>query len=169
MVKDILSGNPQHQICQALKLRVPLIIVPVCRAHGVQVAYLYVIVKPEHIRREQGGFSDWNKLVAVLLLFILQRIDGCCKVCLVQVLIEFLNAFIHFNARGFALIAVVHHHRHECFPIHSAAWTSFLDTFDSIRVGVNECQVGLIDGDMPRNPWGDHQGLDWAFPHWRYF
>ena len=71
VVKGILSGKPQHQICQALKLRVPLIIVPICRAHGVQVAYLYVIVELKHIEREQGGFSDWNKLVAILLLFIL--------------------------------------------------------------------------------------------------
>ena len=70
VVKGILSCNPQHHICQALELRVPLIIVPVCQAHGVQAAYLYVIVEPEHIGREQGGFSDWNKLVAVFLLFI---------------------------------------------------------------------------------------------------
>ncbi len=86
-----------------------------------------------------------------------------------QVLVEFSNAFKHFNAQGFALIAVVHHHRHECVPIPPAAWTSVLDTFDSIQVGLDECQVGLIDGDVPRNPWGDYQGLDRAFPRWRDF
>jgi hypothetical protein len=58
-----------------MKFRVPLITVPVCRAHGVQVEYLYVIVEAKHIRREQGGFSDWHKLVAVLLLFIVQSDD----------------------------------------------------------------------------------------------
>jgi hypothetical protein len=107
--------------------------------------------------------------VAILLLFTIQRIDCCCRVRLVQVLVKFSNALIHFNAWGFALIPVVHHHRHECFPILPAAWTSVLDTFDSIRVQVNECQMGLIDGGMPRNPWGDHQGLDWAFLRWRDF
>jgi hypothetical protein len=132
VVKGILSGNQQHQTCQALKLRVPLIIVPVCRARGVRVAYLYVIVKPMHIRREQGGSSDWNKLVATPLPFIVQRIDCCHRVCLVQVLVIFLNALIHFNARGLALIPVVHGHRHECFPIPPAAWMSVLDTFDGI-------------------------------------
>jgi hypothetical protein len=152
-----------------LKLRVPLIIIPVCWARGVQVAYLYAIVKPKHIGREQGGFSDQKKLVAILLLFIVQRIDCCHRVCLVKVLVEFLNAFIHFNAQGFALISVVHRHRHKCFPIAPAVWTSVLDTFDSILVRVNECQVGLIDGGMPRNPWVNHQGLDWAFPRWRDF
>ncbi len=49
-----------------------------------------------------------------------------------QVLIKFSNALIHFNAQGFALTPVVHHHRHECFPIPPTAWTSVLDTFDSI-------------------------------------
>jgi hypothetical protein len=108
VVKGILSGNPQHQICWLLTLRVPLVIVPVCRAHGVRVAYLYVIVKPKNIGREQGGFSDRNKLGAILLLFIVQRFDCCHRVRLVQVLVNFPNALIHCNARGFALISVVH-------------------------------------------------------------
>ncbi len=34
---------------------------------------MYVIVKAKHIRRERGGFSNWNKLVAILFLFIVQR------------------------------------------------------------------------------------------------
>ncbi len=62
MVKGILSGNPQHHICRALELRVPLIIIPICWAHGVQVAYLDVIVEAEHIGREQEGFSNWINL-----------------------------------------------------------------------------------------------------------
>jgi hypothetical protein len=108
--------------------------------------HLYVIVEPKHIRREQGGFRNWDKLVAILLLFIVQRIECCHRVRLVQVLINFLNALIHFNAWGFTLIPVVHRHRHKCFPIPPAVWTSVLDTFDNIQVGVNECQVGLICG-----------------------
>ncbi len=156
MVKGILSSSLQHHICWALKLRVPLIIIPVCQAHGVQVAYLYVIVEAKHIGREQEGLSNWSKLVAILLLVIVQRIDCCCRVRLVQVLLIFLNALIHFNAQGFALIPVVHHHRHECFAISPAVWMSVLDTFGNIRVRVNERQVDFIDGDMPRNPWGDH-------------
>jgi hypothetical protein len=169
VVKGVLSCNPQYHICRALKLRVPLIIVPVCQAHGVRAAYLYVIVEAKHIGREQGGLSNQNKLVAILLLFIVQRIDCCHRVRIVQVHVKFSNALIHFNARRFALIPVVHHHRCKCFPIPPAAWTSVLDTFDSIQVGVDVCQIGLIDGDMPRNPWGDHQGLDWTFLRWGDF
>ncbi len=164
MVKGLLSGNPQHHICWTLELRVPLIIVPVCRTHGVQVVDLYVIVGAKHIGRKRGGVSNWNKLVAVLLLFIVQRVNCCCRVCLVQVLINFLNALIHFNAWRFTLIPVIHHYRHGCFPVTPAAWMGVLDTFDSIQVGVDECQVGLIDGNMSRNPCIDHRGLDWALP-----
>jgi hypothetical protein len=114
-----------------LKLRVTLVIVPVCQAHGVQVAYLYVIVEAKHMGREQGGFSNQNKLVVVLLLFIVQWIDCCHRVCLVQVFVKILNALIYFNAQGFALIPVVHHHRHECFPIPPAEWRSVLDDWFS--------------------------------------
>ncbi len=84
-----------------LELGVPLVIVPVCQAHGAQVADLYVIVKTKHIGREGGGVCDWGKLVAILFLFVVQQVNCCCWVCLVQVLVEFLNALIHFGAWRF--------------------------------------------------------------------
>ncbi len=77
-----------------------------------------------------------------------------------QVLVEFLNALIHFDAWRFALIPVIHHHRHKCFPIPPAVWRDDLNTFDSIRVRVDVHQMGLIIGNLSRNPCGDHQGLD---------
>ncbi len=55
-------------------LGVPLVIVPVCQTLGVRVADLYVIVEAKYIRREGGGFSNWDKLVAILFLFIVQRV-----------------------------------------------------------------------------------------------
>ncbi len=83
MVKGILGGNLQHNIPWTLELGVPLVIVPIRRAHGVQVADLYVIVKAEHIGREGGGFSDLDKLVAILFLFVVQWVNCCHRVCLV--------------------------------------------------------------------------------------
>ncbi len=76
VVKGVLGGNPQHHIHQTLELGVPSVIVPVCWTHGVRVADLYVIVKAKHIGREGGGFSNWDKLVAVLFLSVVQRIVG---------------------------------------------------------------------------------------------
>ncbi len=98
MVKGILGSNPQHHIHRMLELGVPLIIVPFCQAHGVQVADLYVIVKVEHIRGEGGSISDWENLVGIIYLFVIQQVNCCCRVCIVQVLVEFSNALIHFGA-----------------------------------------------------------------------
>ncbi len=130
MVKGVLSGNPQHIICPTLELRVSLIIIPVCQAHGVQVTYLYVIVEARHIGKEKGGFSNQDKFLAMLFLFIVHWINCCCRVRLVEVLVEFSIALIHFDAGRFALISVIHCHRRECFPIPPAAWTGVLDTFN---------------------------------------
>ncbi len=149
MVIGILGDNPQHHIHRTLELEVPLVIVPVCRAHGVQVAYLYVIVKAKHIQKEGGGVCDQDKLVAILFRFVVQQINCCCGVCLVHVLVELSNVLIHFGDWRFTLIPVIHHHRHKCFPVSPFAWMGVLDTFDNIRVGVDVCQMGLIDGNMP--------------------
>ncbi len=132
MVKGVLGGNPQHHIRWALELGVPLVILPICWAHGVQVAHLYVIVKTKHIGGEGGWVSNWDKLVSILFLFFTQWINCCCRVCLVKVLIEFSNALIHFGAWRFTLIPVIHHHRHKYSPITPTAWMGVLDTFDGI-------------------------------------
>ena len=105
-----------HHIRQTLELEIPLVIIPVHQTHGVQVADLYVIVKAEHIGREGGGFSDLDKLVAILFLFVVQWVNCCHRVCLVQVLVEFLNALIHFGAWRFTLIPVIHRHMVWCTP-----------------------------------------------------
>ncbi len=121
---------------------------PICRAHGVRVAEWYVIVKTKHIRGEGGEGSNRDKLVSILFLFIVQWVNCFHRVCLVKVLLEFLNALIHFDAWRFTLIPVIHHHRHKCFPITPTARTGVLDTFDGFRVGVDVLQMGLIDGNM---------------------
>jgi hypothetical protein len=110
-------GNPQHHIRWTLELGVPLVIVPVCWAHGVQVADLYVIVKTKHIGGEGGGVSSWGKLVSILFLFVVQWVNNCHGDCLVKVLVEFLNALIHFGAWRFTLIPVIHCHRHKFSPL----------------------------------------------------
>ncbi len=148
MVKGVLGGNPQHHIHRALELGVPLVILPICWAQGVQVADLYVIVKTQHIGEEGSGVSNWDKLVSILFLFVIQRVNCCRGVCLVKVLVEFSNAHIHFDAWRFTLIPVIHPHRHRCFPITPTAWTGVLDTFDGIQVGVDVLQMGLINGNM---------------------
>jgi hypothetical protein len=119
--------------------------------------------------REGGGFSNWDKLVTILFLFVIQQVNCCRRVCLVQLLVKFLNALIHFGAWRFTLIPVIHRHRHKCFPITPTAWMGVLDTLDSIQVKIDVRQMGLIDGSMSRNPWGDHRGLDWPLPCWRGF
>jgi hypothetical protein len=132
-----------------LEHRVPLVILPaVCRAHCVQVADLYVIVKTQHVGGEGTGVISWDKLVSILFLIIAQWVNCGHGVCPVKVLIEFLNAPIHFGAWRFTLIPVIHHHRHKCFPITPTAWTGVLDTFDGIPVGVDVLKMGLIDGSM---------------------
>ncbi len=82
MVKGVLGGNLQHRIHWALELRVSLVIVPVCQAHGVQVADLYVIVKTEQIGGESGGVSIWDKLVSILFPFVIQRVNR--RLCLAE-------------------------------------------------------------------------------------
>ncbi len=149
MVKGVLDGNPQHHIHWTLELGFPLVIIRVCQAHGVQIADLYVIVKTKHIRREGGRVSNWDKLVSILFLFVVLRVNCCRSVCLVQVLVEILNALIHFGAWRFTLIFVIHHHKHKYFPVTPTAWTGVLDTFDSIQVRVDIRQLGLIYGSMP--------------------
>ncbi len=134
MVKGILGGNLQHHISQALELGVPLVILPISRAHGLQVADLYAFVKPQHVGREGAGVGNWDKLVSILFLFIVQRIYCHHWVCLMMVLIGFLNALIHFDAWRFTLISVVHRHGHKCFPITSTAWTGVLNTFNGLQV-----------------------------------
>ncbi len=101
-----------------------------------------MIVEAKHIGREGGRFSNRDKLVAVLFLFVIQRVNCCRRVCLVQVLVKFSNALIHFGAWRFTLIPVIHCHRHECFPITPAVWMGVLDTFDNIRVEVGVHQMG---------------------------
>ncbi len=85
--------------------------------YKLQVADLYVIVKTKHIRGEGGKVSNWDKLVSILFLFIVQQVNCCHRVCLAKVLLEFSNVLIHFDAWRFTLIPVIHHHRHKCFPI----------------------------------------------------
>jgi hypothetical protein len=126
VVKGILCGNPQNHISRALELGVPLVILPVHRAHGVQVANLYVIVKTQHIGGEGVWVNNRDKLVSILFLFVVQRVNCCCGVCLVKVHVEFLNALVHFGAWRFALIPVIHCHRHKCFPIALTAWMGVL-------------------------------------------
>ncbi len=87
MVKGVLGGNPQHNISWELELGIPLVILPFSQAHGVQDADLYVIVKPQHVRRESGRVRNWDKLVNILFLSVVQRINCCCWVCLVKVLV----------------------------------------------------------------------------------
>jgi hypothetical protein len=149
VVKGILGSNPQHHIHLTLEFGVPLVIILICRAHGVQVADLYVIVKAKHIGKEGVGVSDWDKLVANLFLFLLQWVSCCHRVCLVQVLVDFLNALIHFGAWRFPLIPVIHHHRYKCFPVTPTSWMGVLNTFDSIQVRVDVRQMVLIDGNIP--------------------
>jgi hypothetical protein len=76
VVKGVLGGNPQYHICRALELWVPLIIFIVCQAHGVQVLHLYVIAKTKHIEGEGGRATNWDKLVSILFLFIIQHTAG---------------------------------------------------------------------------------------------
>ncbi len=66
MVKGVLGGNLQHHIHWALELGVPLVILPVQRTHGVQVADLYMIVKTKHIGGEVGKVSNQDKLASIL-------------------------------------------------------------------------------------------------------
>jgi hypothetical protein len=86
--------------------------------------------------------------VSIFFLFVIQRICCCHWVCLVKVLVVFLNAIIHFGAWRYTLISVIHCHRHKYFHITPTAWRGVLDTFNGIRIGVNVLQMGLIDGDM---------------------
>ena len=44
--------------------------------YKLQVADLYVIVKTKHIRGEGGKVSNWDKLVSILFLFIIQHTAG---------------------------------------------------------------------------------------------
>ncbi len=76
MVKGLLGGSLQCHIHQTLELGIPLVIVPVCRAHGVQVADLYVIVKTKHIGREGDEVSNQDKLVRILFVFSVQLINS---------------------------------------------------------------------------------------------
>ncbi len=147
MVKGV-GGNPQHHMSQALKLGVPLVILLICWAHGVQVTDLFVIMKTQHIGQEGSGLSNWEKLMSILFLFVVQRVNCCHRVCLVKVLLEFLNAFIHFGVWGFTLIPIINHHRHKCFPITPTEWMGDLDTVNDIQVGVDVLQMGLVDRNM---------------------
>ena len=148
MVKGIRGGNLQHHICRALELgaspchpsRLPGSWCSSCRS--------VCDCEDQAYRRGRWWVSNRDKLVSIFFLFVVQRVQRCCGVCLVKVLIEFSIALIHFDAWRFTLIPVIHRHRHKRFPVTPTAWMGVLDAFDCIQVGVDVLQMDLIDGNM---------------------